>query len=60
MYVTGIYEFEKMYGATNESGFPNDVAIGLIAQTALGPMFFGGSAGDTGHNKWFFQLGHLF
>jgi NTE family protein len=60
VYATGIYEFGKMYGTTNESRFPNDVAIGLIAQTALGPMFVGASAGDTGHYKWFFQLGHVF
>jgi hypothetical protein len=28
--------------------------------TALGPVFVGGSAGDTGHYKWFFQLGRVF
>jgi NTE family protein len=60
VYATGIYEFGKMYGATTESRFPSDVALGLIAQTALGPAFVGGSAGDTGHYKWFFQLGHVF
>ena len=37
-----------------------DVASGVIAETAVGPLFIGGSVGDTGHQKWFFQLGRLF
>jgi NTE family protein len=49
-----------MYGATNESKFPNDVAAGILAETVIGPLFVGGSVGDTGHHKWFFQLGRVF
>jgi NTE family protein len=49
-----------MYGAPIESGFPNDFAAGLLAETVVGPLFLGGSIGDTGHDKWFFQLGHVF
>ena len=61
VYAIGIYEFGKMYGfAGPESGFPNDVAAGVIAETAFGPLFFGGAVGDTGHYKWFFQLGRAF
>jgi hypothetical protein len=26
----------------------------------LGPFFIGGSVGDSGHRKWFFQLGRVF
>jgi len=37
-----------------------DGTIGMIAQTAIGPVFIGTSAGDTGHYKWFFQLGKVF
>jgi NTE family protein len=47
-------------GAPNESGFPNDFAAGVLAETVVGPLFLGGSIGDTGHDKWFFQLGHVF
>jgi hypothetical protein len=36
------------------------VAAGVVAQTALGPIFLGGSVGESGHEKWFFQLGHVF
>ena len=49
-----------MYGAVNESKFPNDFAAGVLAETALGPFFVGGSVGDSGHHKWFFQLGRVF
>ena len=60
VYAVGSYEAGKMYGAVNESKFPNDFAAGVLAETALGPFFLGGSAGDSGHYKWFFQLGRVF
>jgi NTE family protein len=60
VYAIGSYEAGKMYGAMNESKFPNDVAAGVLAETALGPFFVGGSVGDNSHHKWFFQLGHVF
>lgn len=60
VYAIGSYEAGKMYGATNSSRFPNDLAAGILAETALGPFFVGGSVGDSDHHKWFFQLGHVF
>jgi len=60
IYATASFEFGKMYGFANQSGFPSDVAAGVVAQTALGPVFLGGSVGESGHQKWFFQLGHVF
>jgi NTE family protein len=60
VYVVGSYEVGKMYGALNESKFPNDAAAGILAETALGPFFVGGSVGDSSHHKWFFQLGRVF
>jgi NTE family protein len=60
VYAVGSYEVGKMYGAVNESKFPNDFAAGVLAETALGPFFVGGSVGDSGHHKWFFQLGRVF
>jgi len=32
----------------------------VLAETVIGPLFVGGSVGDTGHHKWFFQLGRVF
>jgi NTE family protein len=60
VFVIGSYEFAKMYGAQNESKFPNDFAAGVLAETVIGPLFVGGSVGATGHHKWFFQLGRVF
>jgi NTE family protein len=42
------------------SRWPADVAAGLVAQTAFGPLFVGGSAGAEGHRRWFFKLGRVF
>jgi NTE family protein len=60
IYATASFEFGKMYGFPNQSAFPADVAAGVVAQTALGPIFLGGSVGESGHEKWFFQLGRVF
>jgi NTE family protein len=61
VYLIGYGELGKIYSdpfpAPKLSG---DVAAGLLANTAFGPVFVGGSAGDTGHQKWFFQLGRVF
>ena len=61
VYAISYGEIGKMYGdpfpAPRLSG---DGAAGLLAETALGPVFIGGSVGDTGHAKWFFQLGRVF
>jgi NTE family protein len=61
VYAIGFGEVGKMYGdpfpAPKLSG---DGVIGAIAVTAIGPVFIGASAGDTGHYKWFFQLGRVF
>src|SRR6266571_4560240 len=60
VYAVGSYEIGKMYGVTTRSELPDDVAAGFLAETALGPFFIGGSVGDSGHRKWFFQLGRVF
>jgi len=60
IYAIGSYEFAKMYGFPLQSGFPNDVNGGILAETAFGPLVIGGSWGDSGHRKWYFQLGRVF
>ena len=60
VYAVGTYEFGKMYGFSSQSGFPNDISGGVLAQTFFGPIFLGGSFGDTGHSKLYFQLGRVF
>ena len=60
LYVVSSYEVAKMYRFSPETKFPTDVEAGVVAETAFGPLFFGGSVGDSGHQKWFFQLGRVF
>jgi len=60
VYAVGAYEIGKMYGVTTGSNLPDDVVAGFLAETAVGPFFIGGSVGDSGHRKWFFQLGRVF
>jgi len=60
VYAVAFYEVGKMFNAPEVSRLPNDGAAGVIAQTAIGPLFIGGSVGDTGHAKWFFALGRVF
>jgi NTE family protein len=61
VYARGFGEVGKMYGDPSPAPkLSADGAAGLVAITAVGPVFIGGSAGDTGHHKWFFQLGRVF
>ncbi|MGC2614049.1 MAG: patatin-like phospholipase family protein [Terracidiphilus sp.] len=60
VYAVALYEIGKMYNAPGVSKLPNDGAAGAIVRTAFGPVFIGGSVGDTGHATWFFSLGHIF
>jgi NTE family protein len=60
IYISGLYEIGKAYHLPNVTGLPNDGAVGLAVETVLGPAFIGGSLGDSGHRKWFFQLGKVF
>jgi NTE family protein len=60
IYAIGSYEAGKMYGFPLQTAFPNDVALGVLAETAFGPLVIGGSYGDSGHRKLYFQLGRVF
>jgi NTE family protein len=66
VFLTSAFELGKTYGngisrIPNEiSQLPMDVAFGVDVETFLGPVFLGGSVGDTGHRKWYFQIGKLF
>jgi NTE family protein len=60
IYAIGSYEAGKMYGYPLQTAFPNDVAAGVLAETAFGPLVIGGSYGDSGHRKLYFQLGRVF
>lgn len=60
IYVTGSYELAKAYGVAGTTTLPMDATAGIILDYAVGPLFLGGSWGDSGHKKLFFYLGRLF
>jgi NTE family protein len=60
LYVTAHYEVATTNSLFSGSRLPTDAAVGLIAQTFLGPFLIGGALGDAGHRKWFFQFGRVF
>jgi len=61
VYLVGYAEIGKMYGdPLHIPALSGDVAAGFLGETAFGPVFIGGSVGDTKHEKWFFQLGRVF
>ncbi len=65
VYFLGLYEAAQVYGPPHTqvnlaSGFPTDVAAGLVVNTIFGPVEAAYAYGDTGHHKVFFRIGRLF
>ena len=60
VYATIVYEVAKAYDAPGASGLPTDGAAGFVMETLVGPLFIGGSYGDSGHHKVYFALGKFF
>src|SRR5271166_6655044 len=64
VYLLGVYEASQVYGqhtmVNQASGFPTDGAVGIVVKTIFGPVEAAYAYGDTGHHKFFFQIGRLF
>jgi NTE family protein len=60
LYFMADYEVGRMFDFGNSTQAPMDVNAGFLVRTIVGPLFVGGSAGDSGHRKWYFQMGHVF
>jgi NTE family protein len=62
VYLVTNYEIGKAYGALNtlDSHLPNDFNAAVLVQSFIGPVVFGGSVGDRGHHRFYFQLGRYF
>jgi NTE family protein len=60
VFVITTYEIGKMWGPNVTYNLPMDGAVALVAETFVGPISFGGSYGDTGHRKVYFQIGRIF
>ncbi|MGB9071867.1 MAG: patatin-like phospholipase family protein [Terriglobales bacterium] len=61
LYLLSGYEIGKAYyQPPGVSRLPQDGTLGLLMQTVFGPVFLGGSFGDRGHRKFYFQAGRFF
>jgi NTE family protein len=60
IYGLGFVEVAKASTLTDSTTLPMDVAGALVTRTLLGPLFIGGSIGDSGHRKWFFGINRIF
>jgi NTE family protein len=60
VYLLGMYEAGKAFGPAGGGTVAQDGTAGVLLQTVFGPIFFGGSAGDRDHRKFFFKVGHFF
>lgn len=60
LYLTSGVELGKPFYTGTVSSLPMDVRVSIIAQTLIGPVQVGGALGNTGHRKFFFQIGRVF
>ena len=60
LYAAGWYELGHAYGPDSPRGYNHTGSAGLAIETAFGPLFLGGSIGQTGRGRLYFMLGRLF
>jgi len=60
IYAVGFGELGRIDVQGTGSSIPLDIAGALVTKTLLGPLYFGGSVGDSGHRKWFFGVNRIF
>jgi NTE family protein len=60
VYATAALEMADAYNAPGASRLPADGSGGFVMETLFGPLFLGGSFGDSGHRKVYFLLGKFF
>jgi NTE family protein len=59
-YLSASYEVGTAWYAEGSRMPRHSGALGLIGETPLGVVYFGGAIGDRGHRKVFFRLGRFF
>ena len=62
LYGVAFYEVGKVYAPLlpGTPKNPQDASAALVVRTAFGPVFFGGSVGESWRRKWYFGLGRVF
>ncbi len=60
IYLLSDIEVARPYGVPHISRVPFNGTAGFVFETLFGPAFVGTSIGDSGHRRFFFQLGRIF
>jgi NTE family protein len=60
LYLTSTYEAGEVWSPERRAFLRQDVFSGLVIDTPLGVVTFGGSVGDAGHRKVLISVGKLF
>ena len=60
LYATLMYEGGEMWSPEARAMLRQDGALGVVANTPIGLVTFGGSVGDAGRRKVFVTLGRWF
>jgi NTE family protein len=60
LYLAGSYEIGNAFFRHQSANPFQDGSFGIVGETFVGVIFFGGSVGEDGDRKIFFRLGRLF
>jgi hypothetical protein len=56
----GWLEFGSAFDDWDTAAFDTNATLGVIAETLLGPVFIGGSAGADGASRFYVGIGRIF
>jgi hypothetical protein len=56
----GWLEFGSAFDDWDTATFDTNASVGMIAETLLGPVFVGGSAGSGGASRFYVGIGRIF
>jgi NTE family protein len=60
IFLAGFGQYGDMFTGLQVPEQPMDLSGVLVARTVLGPVFFGGSWGNAGRQRWYFGVGRIF
>ena len=59
IYLTGFFETGSAYDTFDEAKLHYSGSVGVLLETAVGPLFLGGSLGDQRSSRFYFILGRF-
>lgn len=60
VYASGMYEIGGAFDQFDDARYFSSLSAGIVADTMLGPAYFGYSFGEEGENRLHFSIGRLF